>query len=100
MRNEQLTYKGLQFTINYVRCVKDKMTMEQGFLQVFRFSLASKYSNRSCIYHSRVDKWTHETSQFRRDVFWTHDDDDDDDSSISNGCQELGSLPVVTCSCI
>jgi hypothetical protein len=98
MCNEQLTYKGLQFTINCVRCVKDKMTMEQGFLQVFRFSLASKYSTLSCIYHSRIDKWTHKTLQFRRDVFWTHDEDDN--SSSSNGCQELGSLPVVTCSCI
>ena len=79
MCNEQLTCKGLQFTINCVRSVKDKMAMEHVFLQVFRFSLASKHSTRSRFYHSRVDRWTHETSQFRRDVFWSHDDDDDDD---------------------
>ena len=159
--NEQLTYKGLQFTINCVRSVKDKMTMEQVFLQVFQFSLANKYSTRSCICHSRVDQWTYEASHsqrrvlnpwwwwsfmhislegwpvdlwdvtfaktcsepmmmmmmmiihasitrgltsglmrrhIRRDVFWTHDDDDDDSSS-SNSRQQLGSLPVVTCSC-
>jgi len=42
MCNEQLKYKGLQFTIICVRSVKDKMTMEQVFLQVFRFSVASK----------------------------------------------------------
>ena len=79
MCNEQLTYKGLEFTFNCVRSLKDKMTMERVFLEVFRFSLASKYSTRSCIYHSRVEQWTHETSQFRSGVFWTHDDDDDDD---------------------
>jgi len=49
MCNEQLTYKSLQFTINCVRSLKPKMTIEQVSLQVFPFSLASKYSTRSCM---------------------------------------------------